>query len=196
MKLLCLYNNPCALELFHWLNSQGHETVIWSEKIDRDWCEDQKFDLAISYTYRYILSEDILDALHNNAVNIHTSYLPWNRGADPNIWSILEETPRGVTLHYMNSELDKGDIIAQQLIADDVESETLSSSYQMLDQVAKQLFKDAFCFYEYWTFMRKKSCGPGSYHSVSDAKEIKDLILTYDMSVLEFKEIVQKEDRN
>ena len=93
MKILCLYNNECALELFQWLKEQGHKTVVCTERLNVEWCRNQNFDLTVSYTYRYILTADILEALNGNVVNIHNSVLPWNRGADPNIWSIVKILP-------------------------------------------------------------------------------------------------------
>lgn len=189
MRILCLYNNPCALELFGWLSGQGHETVLCQDRVDSGWCLEQGFDLTVSYTYRHILPQDVLGALGNNAVNIHNSYLPWNRGADPNIWSILDGTPRGVTLHYMDAGLDKGDIIAQRLVTDDVGHATLASSYRDLDKAAKQLFRDAFRYYGHWQGMRKKPCGMGTYHSAAAAKGIREMILSYEVSVAEFREL-------
>lgn len=186
MKILGLYNNECAIELFDWLSSIGHEVILMTEKLNTDWCIEQKFDLAISYTYRYILSSELIDALGNNVINIHNSYLPWNRGADPNLWSIVDKTPRGVTIHYMDAELDKGFIIAQELV-EDGDDETLSSSYYNLDVEAKALFKKVFAYYDKWPLMKKKCLGKGSYHSVKDGEEIKSVIDTYDISITEFK---------
>ncbi len=185
MKILCLYNNDCALELFAWLQEGGNETVLRSEGITAEWCKDQKFDLAVSYTYRYILTEDILTALNYNAVNLHNSYLPWNRGADPNIWSIVEGTPRGVTLHYMDSGLDKGYIIAQEFVGLDA-GETLKSSYYALDRAAKDLFRRAFAHYSYWPEMKKAPMGRGTYHSLRDGEALKNSIESYDVSVRTF----------
>ena len=128
MKILCLYRNKCTLELFQWLASNGQETVLWTERLDAEWCRQEGFDLTVSYTYRYLIPQAILDALGNNVVNLHNSVLPWNRGADPNIWSYLDNTPRGVTLHYMDAQLDKGHIIAQKLVNDGA-GQTLQSSY-------------------------------------------------------------------
>lgn len=187
MKILCLYNNECALELFQWLKEQGHETVIYTERLNVEWCRNQNFDLTVSYTYRYILTADILEALNGNVVNIHNSVLPWNRGADPNIWSIVKNTPRGVTLHYMDAELDKGYIIAQEIINDCGENETLSGSYYALDRAAKSLFKRVFCYYEFWPSLKKICLGKGSYHSLKDGAGIKAIIDTYDISIAEFR---------
>ncbi len=41
-------------------------------------------------------------------------YLPFNRGAHPNFWSFMEKTPSGVTMHEINSGIDKGKIIVQK----------------------------------------------------------------------------------
>lgn len=174
------FNNDLALELFTWLEEQGHETILWSEKLDAEWCRNQQFNLAVSYTYRYILTDEILSALNYNAVNIHNAYLPFNRGADPNPWSILDDTPRGVTLHYMTAGLDKGVIIAQTLLVPASAVETLESTYNDLEMAAKELFKKAFDYYDKWKSMRKEMGTSGTYHTIADAKFIKDAIEEYE----------------
>lgn len=175
MKILCLYHNPCALPLFDWLEQQGHTVVRQEDKLDAAWCREQGFDLTVSYTYPYILSAEILDALENNAVNLHNSYLPWNRGADPNIWSVLEGTPRGVSLHYVDTALDKGYLIAQ-VFADIPVDATLQTSYAILDQTAQALFKQAFRWYAYWPQMKKSALGTGTYHAVCDGWRFRALL--------------------
>lgn len=185
MKILCLYNNSCAEELFQWLREQGNETILCMERFESKWCKEQGFHLAVSYTYRFILKKDQIDALNGNVVNLHNSYLPWNRGADPNIWSMIDGTPRGVTLHYVDEKLDKGNIIAQKFVTDS-EDETFESSYNNLDRAAKQLFKEAFRFYPYWREMQKITIGKGNYHSLKDGAEIKQRIISYNMKVSDF----------
>ena len=179
MKILCLYNNDIALELFDWIRSNGHETIMWRDRLEADWCFKHEFDLTVSYTYRYIVKEDVLKALQYNAVNIHNAYLPFNRGADPNLWSILDNTPRGVTLHYMNEGLDKGGIISQVLLDCVDDNESLKTTYSQLDREAKELFKKSFPYYGYWQKMTKEVCGKGSYHKSSDGDEIRAEIETY-----------------
>lgn len=190
MKILCLYNNQCALELFYWLRIQGHETILQNRPLDEAWCNEHHFDLTVSYTYRYILTAEVLDALGNNAVNLHNSFLPWNRGADPNIWSILNGTPRGVTLHYMDAALDKGSIIAQKLVPLEGQA-TLQSSYDDLDRAAKELFRETLAVYPFWQDMRKQALGKGDYHASRDGEQIKRVISTWDMPVSEFIEKVK-----
>lgn len=190
MKILCLYQNKCAIELFQWIQEQGHEIVLYTEKLNALWCREEKFDLTVSYTYRYILTQDIISALNHNVVNIHNSYLPWNRGADPNIWSIVDDSPRGVTLHYMDASLDKGYIIAQRLVGKEI-GETLRSSYEKLDKMAKKLFQEAFVFYKEWPQMKKIPLGKGTYHSLQDGVGIKSVIDTYELTVIGFKERLQ-----
>ena len=65
---------------------------------------------------------------------MHISLLPWNRGYHPNIWSFLEDTPKGVTIHYINEGIDTGDIIVQKEIVIDEDKETLKSSYEILHE--------------------------------------------------------------
>ena len=185
MKILCLYNNDCALSLFEQIEKMGHEVVLCSDRITPDQVKEGGFDLLVSYTYRYILSGEVIDAVSKNAVNLHNSYLPFNRGADPNLWSLKEKTPRGVTLHYMDEGLDKGYIIAQRLVTEG-DGDTLKSSYDNLDRNAKELFVEAFSYYDHWQEMKKKPLGKGNYHSVKDGALMKEKIPSYDMKIEDF----------
>ena len=186
MRILCLYNNPCALPLFEWLRKEGHETVLRQDALTKDWCRAQRFALTVSYTYRFILPEEVLVALRRNAVNLHNAYLPWNRGSDPNLWSIAENTPRGVTLHYIEAGLDKGGIIAQRLVPLQPD-DTLKTSYDRLDMAAQEQFRQAFQWYSCWPQMRKYPTGSGSYHSIRDGEFFRKIIDSYDMPVEEFR---------
>lgn len=186
MKILALYHNPCALELFDQLKRQSHEVYLCTERITSEWCTAQSFDLAVSYTYPYLLTGEVIRALHGNVVNLHNAYLPYNRGADPNLWSILEQTPRGVTLHYISEKLDGGDIIAQSIVplCPDM---TLHCSYYELDAAAKKLFAEAFLYYDFWPQLRKKQLGNGTYHSIKDGAFMKDYVQGYEISAAEFR---------
>lgn len=87
-------------------------------------------DHIISYRYRYLFTEDIIKE-YPKIVNIHISVLPWNRGADPNFWSFYDNTPHGVTIHYIDKGIDTGPIIAQKILTFDNEM-TLRETYEIL----------------------------------------------------------------
>ena len=190
MKILFLYNNDCATELLESIKALGHEVIPYGDRLTVDFIKAGKFDLAVSYTYRYILTDELINALNGNVVNIHNAYLPYNRGADPNLWSLVEGTPRGVTLHYISVGLDKGDIIAQRLVTEG-DGKTLKSSYDNLDKNAKELFLEAFKDYDKWNELRHAPSGSGTYHSLKDGEKIKSVITSYDMKISDFLEALK-----
>lgn len=186
MKILFLYQNTIAFELIDWIKELGHEVKTYQDVLNYDEIKKEKFDLAISYTYRFIIKKDIIELLNGNIINLHISYLPWNRGANPNQWSFLENTPKGVTIHYVDSKLDNGDIITQKLVEMDLQ-ETFKSSYDKLNQEIIKLFKESFIYYSYWQEMRKKPKGKGTYHSVKDFEPYTQYISSWDMKVEDFQ---------
>ncbi|MBQ7396187.1 MAG: bifunctional UDP-4-amino-4-deoxy-L-arabinose formyltransferase/UDP-glucuronic acid oxidase ArnA [Lentisphaeria bacterium] len=72
-------------------------------------------DFIFSFYYRNLLKQDILDIPAKGAINLHGSLLPKYRGRVPLNWAIINgETESGVTLHYMTTKPDAGDIISQE----------------------------------------------------------------------------------
>lgn len=102
------------------------------------------------------------------AINLHISYLPWNRGSDPNLWSFIDNTKKGVSIHYMDKGLDTGDIIAQKEIEFDIYNETFSSSYERLHLEIQKLFKEIWNDVKIKNINPKKQAKKGSYHSSID----------------------------
>lgn len=102
-------------------------------------------DIGVSVLFGYTVSHDILAMFPSGVVNLHPSYLPYGRGAYPNVWSIVERLPAGVTLHYMDAGIDTGDIIAQRHVA--VEAvDTGETLYRKLERAALDLFRDVWPF--------------------------------------------------
>lgn len=122
------------------LISAGHMIQITCDKITLDMV--QNYDFLISFGYRRIIKKDIIDKFINKIINLHISLLPYNRGADPNLWSYLENTPKGVTIHYIDEGLDTGDIILQKQVQDNMETDTLRTSYDRLINEIITLFND------------------------------------------------------
>lgn len=175
MNICFLYGNSQALALAQWLREKGHSVYECSMPITsiQDVCRDT--ELLISFSYRHYIPEIVINEVNGNAINIHISYLPWNRGADPNIWSWIDDTPKGVSIHYISEKIDSGDIIAQKL-TDMSENETLASSYEKLMADAIRLFKEIFSSFRYWNEMRKQPTVQGSFHNLHDLDRFRNRI--------------------
>ncbi len=192
MNILLLRENPVASKLETWLKNNGDTVYTTAAIVQREFIKERNIDLIISYTYRHIISKDIIEAVQGNIINLHISYLPWNQGANPNQWSWIEDTPKGVTIHYVDEGLDTGDIIAQNLVEMD-KTITLRESYDLLNDEIIMLFKKIYNLYPYWNEMRKIVRGEGSYHSIKQFSQYNMLIQgNYDISVEEFCERVKE----
>jgi len=163
MHVLILGYSPSPLEEI--IVHSGCTVTITDERLDAPILQDA--DFVVSYGYRHIIKEDILDRFPDRIINLHVSYLPWNRGADPNLWSFLEDTPKGVTIHHMDAGLDTGDIIHQEAVEMDG-SETLASSYDKLQGAMLKAFEKVWPGIIAGTADRKRQKGTGSYHRLAD----------------------------
>ncbi|WP_354011347.1 methionyl-tRNA formyltransferase [Endozoicomonas lisbonensis] len=77
--------------------------------------DEKNPDLIIVYSMSQLLKKTTLEIPRLGVVNIHPSYLPYYKGANPWFWQyydMLEEF--GVTLHYIDEGMDTGDIIYQE----------------------------------------------------------------------------------
>ena len=110
MVFLYLSEDKCP-KMTSFLSERGK--VIWTkEKFTLE--NVSKYDWIISYGYRHLISEEIIKYLKNPIINLHISYLPFNRGAHPNYWSFKEKTIKGVTIHFIDSGIDTGPILIQK----------------------------------------------------------------------------------
>jgi methionyl-tRNA formyltransferase len=129
----------------------------------------------VSHGYRHILKSDVL-GLGVPAINMHISVLPWNRGADPNLWSWIDGTPKGVSLHYMDEGIDTGKLIVHQPHQFTHDNHTLASSYELLQHRA------AFLFRNVWHGLRVRwpngypQQPGGSYHTTADRAKVEHLL--------------------
>lgn len=176
MKILFLTNNEITVPLHDWLRDfRGEETVLTGERLSREFIESTRPDFSVSYNYRFILPPDQIALLHDKIINIHISLLPWNRGVAPNLWSFLKDTPKGVTIHKIDAGLDTGQILAQEEVVFDEQSETLESSYQKLHEHAQRLFRKNWSKIRQRLIPGKIQSGSGSSQSKADFDAIKHI---------------------
>ena len=173
MKILLLGPSQPTIQTF--LESDG-DTVINAEyKLEVSAPTLQDTDFIVSYGYRHIIGKDVLDLFPQRMVNLHISLLPWNRGADPNLWSFLEDTPKGVTIHLMDEGIDTGPVLAKREVEYE-ENDTLSSTYHRLSESMESLF------IEIWPEIRGRRINfnpqpdGGSFHRLADKEPFMHLL--------------------
>lgn len=72
-------------------------------------------DVIVSVAATQKIEGALLDVPSDAAINIHSSLLPEYRGVSPGFWNLLnDEEQTGITVHYMDEELDSGAIIRQE----------------------------------------------------------------------------------
>ena len=169
-KILFLTNNENTTPLYQWLcEKEGAGQVIrFTNKLSLEIVQALQPSFIISYNYRHMVKEDVINYMQGRIVNLHTSYLPYNRGSSPNFFSFMEDTPKGVTIHQLEKGLDTGDILVQKELTFEEEGETFASSYEKLLQEMYQLFV------ENWEALKKGNIKPipqqgeGTYHVMKD----------------------------
>jgi len=173
LKVLFLTNNDITAPLADWLRDQaGVEVVLYSEKLAAQYIEGLSPDMVISYNYRYIISEDVINSMNHRIINLHISMLPYNRGAHPNLWSFLNNTPKGVTIHLVDKGIDTGDILLQKEVCLDEQRETLETSYKHLHNEIQQLFIDNWDDIRCFRVPSKKQPKEGSANSQKESVKI------------------------
>ncbi len=75
-----------------------------------------KPDCGVSAFFSHILRQPMIDLFPLGIVNLHTSLLPLNRGSYPNVWTIVDDTPAGVTMHLVDRGVDTGPVLAQEQV--------------------------------------------------------------------------------
>lgn len=192
-EVLLLSNNKNSFVLYDWLKDKCN-VQLYSGRLNEDMLKNMHPSMITSYNYRYIIPQSIINLVTDNIINLHISYLPWNKGADPNIWSFIDDTPKGVTIHKLTAELDDGAIIYQRELYFDEEIETLATSYVRLNDEIVKLFKENWenLYCERYSLTPQK--GVGSIHKACDlAKFLNGDDIDYHLPIRTWKKIFMTE---
>lgn len=188
MELVFLGVNDVGLRVYEWLCDREGINVIGliTERDQLDLVQETNPEFVISVGFDYLVPPEILDIPDRGALNLHPSLLPYNRGKSPNVWPLIEGTPAGVTLHYMDEEFDTGSIIAQREVETDF-ADTGKDLHERLEKAQFNLFTDV------WpdVVAGKIEVTPqdpeaGTYHSVDDFLEACELDPDEEVGVKEF----------
>lgn len=116
-------NHPDLRHMAEWYNIPFHHLPITAATKPQqeaqllNLLEETHADVLVLARYMQVLSPELSTTLSGRAINIHHSFLPGFKGANP----YQQAYDRGVkiigaTAHYVTSELDEGPIIEQEVI--------------------------------------------------------------------------------
>lgn len=171
--ILFLTNNDNTQDLYEWLKSREEKVVKVQNRITLEMVQQLEPSFIISFNYKHLIGKEILDAMPGRVINLHTSYLPYNRGSSPNFFSFWEDTPKGVTIHLMDEKLDTGDILCQKEMFFDESKETFASTYDTLIGEMKALFRENWDNIKAGAISPKKQQGEGTSHRMKELEEIR-----------------------
>ncbi|MFB6345937.1 MAG: methionyl-tRNA formyltransferase [bacterium] len=165
------------LELVNSTNTFTFNADETSEEELKSFVHHESIRTGISVLYGKILSKTLLEAFDKGVFNLHPAYLPYNRGAYPNVWSLYDDTPAGVTIHKMDEGIDTGDIVVQRKV-DKEPTDTGKSLYKKLMIAAKKLFVEHWPDIELNNYsLTPQDPEAGTYHERSDVEEIDEIDL-------------------
>jgi len=179
--------NDAGMRVYEWLCSREEVFVnaLLTTEEQLALVEELKPDYLVSCGYRHIVPEEVLAVPTEGCLNLHPAYLPYNRGANPNVWSIVEGTPAGATLHYMDEGIDTGDIITRREVETSF-ADTGKDLHERLEDAQVALFKDI------WPKIVAEEVDPipqdthaGTYHQTSEFEELCELNPSEELSIKE-----------
>ena len=170
MKIL--YLGPTS-PLVHWLQLEEQVTQTTDQDVYL-----APYDWVISYNYRYKLSQHFLDHYGGRVVNLHISLLPWNRGAHPNLWAWLEDTPHGVSIHRIDAGLDTGPLLVQRPVLWDERDRTLTlaDTYRRLQNEVQALFRTVWPVLRLGGLPEYPQPPGGTFHRSRDLERVQSLL--------------------
>jgi methionyl-tRNA formyltransferase len=131
----------------------------------------QRCDYFVLGWWPRIIQKQLISAAIQGVINLHPSLLPYNRGRNYNFWTIIEDSPFGVSLHFVDEGIDTGDVIAQVRIPKSWE-DTGESLYLRAREEIITLFKRTYPKIITGTISAtRQELGKGSFHYAKEMGE-------------------------
>lgn len=105
-------------------------------------CQTQ-YDFLITVYWPYLLDKKIFGTPKRGTINFHPALLPLNRGWYPHVYSIVDGSVPGVSLHQITEAVDAGDVWAQKRIVIHP-ADTAKEVYERQIEEIVALFKESW----------------------------------------------------
>ena len=164
-KIMFLGYGRSETRLIDELEKKDCAVNVHNEKISLDDVDDSH--LIVSFGYGHILGSDFINKCGCPIVNLHISYLPFNRGAHPNFWSFYDGTQSGVSIHLIDEGIDTGPILFQKKIQFEDEKTFIETYDRLFDEI-ENLFIENIDLIITKKWIAKTQVGEGTFHLVKD----------------------------
>jgi methionyl-tRNA formyltransferase len=131
--------------------------------------------LVVSALFGHVFPKSFIDDSSSKIINLHPSYLPVGRGADPVAWGIIENRQQGATIHEIDEKLDNGRIISQEKIDSDL-AQNSGKIYQLIMESLKRQFI-ALLNSDNLGESGIEQEGEATYHNTRELEELKKKLL-------------------
>ena len=177
-KIIFLGYNKKKTTIINFLRKKKYRVILGgNKKLNIKFLSNS--DLILSFGYNKIISKKILSKLPKPPINLHISYLPYNKGSDPNYWSFVENTPSGVSIHEVDEGIDTGKIIYRKKITFKKKHKlTFQKAYNILIKEIEKLFFKNYKFLINNTYKTK-----GTYHKKN---ELPKNIKSWNINIIEY----------
>lgn len=195
MKTLILTDNQFALDLGHYLKEEYGDIEIFQspngplEDVPRLNVKTEtthiikNYDLVISIHSKQLFPAQLVQGVR--CINVHPGLNPYNRGWFPQVFSIINGLPMGVTIHEMDEELDHGSIIVQKTY--EIKPwDTSGSVYSHVMKIERELLIDNFQSILDDSYTAHPPASEGNLNLKQDFEELRELKLGEDGTFREF----------
>lgn len=132
-----------------------------------------KPDIIISAFWGYILKPELFRIPPQGTINMHPGFLPFERGVNPNVWPFIENTPAGVTIHYIDEGTDTGDIIERK----EIKITPLDTADTLYEKTLDEMVK---LFTKTWPLIKsgknkripQSKLGQFTFHKIKDLEKL------------------------
>lgn len=193
MQVVFLGVNDVGMRIYEWLCDRPTIDVaaLLTTEEQLGLVDEIQPDIIVSVGYDHLVPDHVLSIPPKGCINLHPSLLPHNRGKSPNVWSIVEGTPAGVTLHYMDEEFDTGEIIAQREVKTRFE-DTGKDLHKRLERAQFELLADTWPEVERGEVTTKpQSTDDGTYHSIEDFRSLCEIDPDAEYSAKELLDVLR-----
>ena len=186
-------NPPDAIESI--VRRHAHGDIGFITRTDPVSCDELRasgVQLVIKDKYHHPFAEGTFE-LGIDIVSFAPTYMPYNKGDNSNLWSFIDDTPKGGSIYYMRDEWDYGTAYPLYLVDRfHVESDPADTLRSSFDSIYAQIYShfDGVCadILAGRVSVTRFDEHQGTFHSRAETEPfLKSLELGYDTKVSEIK---------